>query len=69
VTEWDELKPVLARLRVRIPLLVGTASSRPELGYAVPPGEWGIQVTLKLGQDPRSPLLRRTPILPLTITA
>jgi hypothetical protein len=41
---------------------VGTASSKPELGYAVPPGEWGIQATLELGED-----RRRTPILPLTI--
>jgi hypothetical protein len=54
---------------MRIPLLIGTASSRPQLGYAVPPGEWGIQVTLKLGPDPRDSPRRRTPILPLTITA
>jgi hypothetical protein len=54
---------------VRIPLLIGTASSRSRLGYTVPPGEWGIQVTLKLGPDPRNALHRRTPILPLTITA
>ena len=27
------------------------------------------QVALKLGPDPRNPLLRRTPILPLTVTA
>jgi hypothetical protein len=52
----------------RIPLLIGTASRTIRLGYTVPAGEWGIQVTLKLGLDPRnSP--RRTPILPLTITA
>ena len=54
----------------RIPLLIGTASSRPQLGYAIPPGEWGIQATLALGglypgESPR----RRTPILPLTVTA
>ena len=53
----------------RIPLLIGTASSRPQLGYAIPPGEWGIQATLTLGglypgESPR----RRTPILPLTVT-
>lgn len=73
---------------VRLPLLIGTASSRPELGYTVPPGEWGIQVTLELrfgpqtdlriirsgtsavlGSDPSNSLRRRTPILPLTITA
>jgi hypothetical protein len=51
-----------------IPLLIGTASSRPQLGYAIPPGEWGIQATLTLGglypgESPR----RRTPILPLTV--
>jgi hypothetical protein len=54
---------------VRLPLLVGTASSRPRLGYTVPPGEWGIQVTLALGPHPRDSARRRTPILPLTITA
>jgi hypothetical protein len=54
---------------VRIPLLIGTASSRPQLGYAVPPGEWGIQVALTLGPHPRDSPHRRTPILPLTITA
>jgi hypothetical protein len=47
-----------------IPLLIGTASSRPQLGYAVPPGEWGIQVTLTLGPHPRDSPRRRTPILP-----
>lgn len=52
-----------------IPLLTGTASSRPELGYAVPPGEWGIQVTLTLGPHPIHSPRRRTPILPLTVTA
>jgi hypothetical protein len=51
----------------RIPLLIGTASSRPELGYAIPPGEWGIQATLTLGPPRES--RRRTPILPLTVTA
>ena len=44
-----------------VPLLVGTDSFRPELGYAVPPGEWGLRATL-------SPELGRTPVLPLTIT-
>jgi hypothetical protein len=51
-----------------IPLLIGTASSRPQLGYAVPPGEWGIQVTLTLVSH-AGESLRRTPILPLTVTA
>jgi hypothetical protein len=47
----------------RIPLLVGTASFVPDLGYAVPPGEWAFRVTLNLVD--RSP--RRTPSLPFTI--
>ena len=53
----------------RIPLLIGTASRTSRLGYTVPAGEWGIQATLTLGPDPRSSPRRRTPILPLTITA
>lgn len=32
----------------RIPLLVGTASFRPELGYAIPPGRWGLTADLRL---------------------
>jgi hypothetical protein len=53
----------------RIPLLIGTASFTARLGYAVPPGSWGLQATLDLAQDPGEHLLRRTPILPLTIIA
>jgi hypothetical protein len=52
----------------RVPLLIGTASFTPRLGYAVPPGEWGIQATLTLGADPRDSPRRRTPVMPLTIT-
>lgn len=52
-----------------IPLLIGTASYTPQLGYVVPAGEWGIQATLTLGPHPRDSPSRRTPILPLTITA
>jgi hypothetical protein len=52
-----------------IPLLTGTASFTPRLGYAVPPGSWGIQATLTLGADPRDSPRRRTPVMPLTITA
>lgn len=50
---------------VRVPLRVSTDSFLPDLGYAVPPGEWGVQVDLEgeAGQ------LGRTPILPVTITA
>ena len=52
-----------------IPLLIGTASYTPRLGYVVPAGEWGIQATLTLGPHPRDSPSRRTPIRPLTITA
>jgi len=48
----------------RIPLLVGTASFVPDLGYAVPPGEWGVQADLV----PAAGTAVRTPVLPLTIT-
>ena len=57
----------------RIPLLIGTASFTARLGYAVPPGSWGLQVTLDLspgpGPEPAERIPRRTPVLPLTITA
>jgi hypothetical protein len=53
----------------RVPLLIGTASFTPRLGYAVPPGQWGIQATLRFGPDPRDSPRRRTPVMPLTITA
>jgi hypothetical protein len=53
----------------RIPLLIGTASFRPELGYTVPPGRWGVQVPLDVEWDPRNRETRLTPVLPLTITA
>lgn len=45
---------------VDIPLLVGTASTDPILGYCVPPGRWAIEVSLNL-QDRgifRTPLLQ-----------
>ncbi|HEX2319074.1 MAG TPA: hypothetical protein VHJ18_08850 [Streptosporangiaceae bacterium] len=53
----------------RIPLLIGTDSIAPQLGYTIPPGNWGLQVTFTLGPHPRDSPNRRTPILPLTITA
>jgi hypothetical protein len=58
----------------RIPLLIGTASFRPALGYAVPAGAWGIQADLTLGDPvlgggPEGSVRRRTPILPLTVVA
>jgi hypothetical protein len=53
----------------RIPLVIGTASALPRLGYTVPPGSWGIQTVLDIRKDPRQALHeRRTPILPLEIT-
>ncbi len=57
----------------RIPLLIGTASTAERLGYAVPPGDWGVQATLSLVQDGEHPFGgertdRRTPVLQLTIT-
>ena len=51
----------------RVPLLIGTASTMSGLGYMVPAGEWGIQVTL--GPHPSESPRRRTPILPFTVTA
>ncbi len=54
----------------RIPLLIGTDSFTPELGYILPPGSWGLQAPLALAPDlAASPYRRLTPILPLTITA
>ena len=50
-------------------MLIGTASTAPQLGYTVPPGTWGLEVTLMLGPHPRDSHRKRTPILPLTITA
>ena len=44
-------------------MLIGTDSLRADLGYAIPPGLWGAQVTLSLAGSPV-----RTPILPMTIT-
>ena len=49
---------------VRLALLVATDSLVPELGYAVPPGQWGIRATMDFEAGPTA----RTPILPLTIT-
>lgn len=67
MTAWDELKPVLARLEHG--RLTGTASLAPRLGYTVPPGERGIQATLKFAPDLGGSFNRRTPVLPLTVTA
>jgi len=46
-----------------LPLLIGTASYDPALGYAIPPGHWAIEAVLDLeGDGPR-----RTPVFPITI--
>lgn len=47
----------------RIPLLVGTASFDPNLGYAVPAGQWALRGTLEL-RDGRT---LYTPLLPFSI--
>jgi hypothetical protein len=53
----------------RIPLLIGTDSFTPRLGYTVPAGHWGVQATLTLGPGHGDSSRKRIPILPLTITA
>jgi hypothetical protein len=47
---------------VRVPMLVGTDSVRPELGYAVPPGRWQLVAPLQLsdGREVTTPLLQFT---------
>jgi hypothetical protein len=50
---------------VEIPLLVGTASTAPRLGYAVPPGRWAIAITLGLGVQG----VFQAPLFPLDIVA
>ena len=52
----------------RIPLLIGTDSSVPRLGFAVPPGDWGLQVIIRLGPHPAGSPRKRLPTLPLRIT-
>jgi hypothetical protein len=49
---------------IRIPLLIGTASFEPELGYAVPAGNWALRTMLKL-MDGRT---FYTPFLPFVVT-
>jgi len=48
---------------VEIPLLVGTASFVPALGYSVPPGQWDMVADLDLGEGQRV----RSPTVALTI--
>jgi hypothetical protein len=48
---------------VSIPLLVGTASFRRDLGYAIPPGEWEINAVVKVHNVGE----RQVPNLPIVI--
>ncbi len=50
---------------VDVPLLVGTASTNPLLGYCVPPGRWSIEVSLNLQDRGRF----RSPLLPIEVIA
>jgi hypothetical protein len=52
---------------VRVPLLIGTASLLPSLGYAVPPGSWGVEAPVRIEAGDGDSTRRKTPILPLTI--
>lgn len=53
---------------IRIPVLIGTASLLPALGFTVPPGPWGLRADLRIGDSPRSATAYRTRIPPLTVT-
>jgi hypothetical protein len=46
-----------------IPLLVDTASALPDLGYAIPAGDWAVRVILELEDGS----YLRTPLLPITV--
>jgi hypothetical protein len=48
---------------ISIPVLIGSACLRRELGYSVPPGLWAFEVFLDLEEDGRY----RTPRMPITI--
>jgi hypothetical protein len=50
---------------VEIPLLIGTASTLPGRGYAVPPGQWAIEIILGLGAHGAF----RAPLIPLAVVA
>jgi hypothetical protein len=75
---WQTMPGVVFRVPPggtgRIPLLIGTASTSERIGYVVPPGDWGVQATLSFLASADAPLSReqgrrRTPVLPLTVTA
>lgn len=46
-----------------VPLLIGTASVDPALGYAVPPGDWAVRAPIVVSGQRLT-----TPVFPLTIT-
>jgi hypothetical protein len=62
---------------VVVPVLVGTASFLPDVGYAIPAGEWAIQVVLELADDSGEGWQRslterrrlRSRPLPITVTS
>ena len=70
--------PAATGYTVIVPVLVGTASTLPDLGSAVSAGEWAIRVILELEegdgagwQRPTDRTRRRrvrTPLLPITVT-
>jgi hypothetical protein len=48
---------------ISVPVLVGSASLRPELGYSVPPGTWALEAIFDIEGDARF----RSPRMPITI--
>jgi hypothetical protein len=56
--------PVADACTKEIPLLVGTASYVPELGYTIPPGSWSLTAELKFAGGTRV----RTPPLAFEVT-
>jgi hypothetical protein len=61
VGRTDRIRPGAT---LRLPVLVGTDSYIPELGYAIPPGRWGVQALLMIGPAHGAVA---TPVLPLTV--
>jgi hypothetical protein len=58
------LQPQGRRRALRpLPIYAIPASTNPELGYAIPPGEWGLVVYMWVAEE-----YKRTPPIPITIT-
>jgi hypothetical protein len=51
----EDIRRVPPEQTGRVSLLIGTASFRPQLGYALPPGDWGVQALLRVVPDTRGP--------------